>query len=172
MRLQFQTLLALLIPALVAIGPESRAQSVDPHDLYERRCSGCHTEHAGAFVQESILRAEGQLVGRNSGLDVQAFLSRGHGKLSAAEVEVMMRHLTSILNADALFRDNCVICHGRGVLFARGHLGIKDGVLVGRYSGRAVEDFLETHGRLEAAEIGVVVKALSNQVTGKAYRMN
>lgn len=172
MRLQFPTLLALLISALMTISPVAVAQSADPHDLYEQRCSSCHTDHAGAFVQESILREEGKLVGRDSGLDVRAFLSRGHGKLSAAEVEVMMTHLTSILDAGALFRDNCVICHGRAVLFARNHLGMKDGVLIGRYSGRAVEDFLETHGRLETSEIGVVVEALSNQITGEAYRVN
>lgn len=172
MRLQFPTLLALLISALMTISPVAVAQSADPHDLYEQRCSGCHADHAGEFVQESILREEGKLVGRDSGMEVRAFLALGHGKLTAAEVEVMLTHLTSVLDAGALFRDNCVICHGRAVLFARSHLGLKEGVLVGRYSGRAVEEFLETHGRLEAAEVGVVVEALSNQVTGEAYRVN
>ncbi len=172
MRLQFPTLVAMAILALTSISPVALAQSADPHELYEQRCSGCHTDHARDFVQESILRADGKLIGRDSSMDVRAFLARGHGKLSAAEVEVMMTHLTSVLDAGALFRDNCVICHGRAVLFARSQLGIRNEVLVGRYSGHAVAEFLKTHGRLEAAEIGVVVEALASQVPGDSYRLN
>ncbi len=165
-------LIAFLMTGWMSVCAAASAQSSDPHELYEQRCAGCHSEHAGEFVQESILREGESLIGRDSGMNVRAFLARGHGKLSAAEVEVMMTHLTSILDAGALFRDNCVICHGRAVLFARSHLGMKDGVLVGRYTGRAVDEFLQTHGRLEAAEVGVVVEALANQVTGEAYRVN
>lgn len=172
MRFWSLTFVVFFLTAWMAPGSGALAQSLDPHDLYEQRCAGCHTEHAGAFVQESILREGDKLIGRDSGLDLRAFLARGHGKLSAAEVETMMTHLTSILEAGAVFRDSCVICHGRAVVFARSQLAVKDGLLVGRYSGRAVEDFLQTHGRLEAAEIGVVVEALSNQLTGKAYRVN
>ena len=164
-------MIVFFLTASMARGSDALAQSADPHELYEQRCSACHTEHAGAFVQESILREGDRLVGRDSGLDLRAFLARGHGKLSAAEVETMMTHLGSILEAGALFRDNCVICHGRPVLFARSQLAMKDGSLVGRYSGRPVESFLETHGRLEPAEVGVVVEALSNQLTGKTFQV-
>ncbi|TQV73281.1 hypothetical protein [Denitrobaculum tricleocarpae] len=172
MKPRFSIVLALLFPFLAAAGPSAVAQSADPHDLYEQRCAGCHSEHAGEFVQESVLREDGKLMGRDGGMSVRALLSRGHGKLTPAQVEVVLAHFHEILDAGALFRDNCVICHGRAVLFARSHLGMKDGVLVGRYSDRAVDDFLKSHGRLEGSEISAVVKALSNQVTGETYRLN
>ena len=172
MNFRYPITLALVLAAVIFAACASDAAATDPHELYERRCGDCHTPHAGQFVQESIGRADGKLVGQSSGRAVEAFLSAGHGKLSPAEIEVMMSHLTAILDAGALFKDNCVICHGRAVVFARGHLGMKDGLLVGRYSGREVEEFLTGHGRLEEPEIRIIVEALSKQVSGDQYRLN
>lgn len=163
---------ALIFAAALLGGQGAVAQDIDPHDLYERRCGGCHSPHAGQFVQDSIAREDGKLVGQSNGMGVEAFLSAGHGKLSPVEIEAMMSHLTAILDAGALFKDNCVICHGRAVVFARGHLGMKDGLLVGRYTGREVEEFLTGHGRLEEPEIRIIVEALSKQVSGDQYRLN
>lgn len=172
MKLRYPITLVLVFAALSFAACSAWAADVDPHGLYERRCAGCHLEHAGDFVQESILRADGELIGKTNGIEVRAFLMRGHGKLSPAEVEVMMAHLTAILEAGALFQDRCVICHGRAVDFARLHLGMRDGVLIGRYSGHLVAEFLTGHGRLEPSEIETVVEALARQVSGPDHQLN
>jgi hypothetical protein len=41
-----------------------------------------------------------------------------------------------------------MICHGRGVDFARQRLTIENGRVTGLYSGRDIETFLRNHGRL------------------------
>ncbi len=164
MKSLFRTAVLLFIVAFTGAVSSVSAQSTDPHLLYENSCGGCHVEHAGAFVRQSIVREGEELVGRESGRLLRPFLARGHGKLSPGEVEIMMEHLTSIFEAGALFMEKCAICHDRGVAFARSHFIVKDGVLMGRYSGRDVRHFLRNHGRLEGDEVETVARVLARQV--------
>ncbi len=119
MRSPILTLVSLAL-ALLAIGSAaSRAQSLDPHELYEGRCAGCHAPHAGEFVPEALVRRDGGIFGRDSGKELRAFLAGGHGRLAPPEVDAMVAHLAAILEAGGLYRDKCLVCHDRAVVLAR-----------------------------------------------------
>lgn len=155
---------SLLLVFLTAGGRAALAQAGDPHALYEQRCAKCHSPHAGEFVADSLEQVDGKVVGRDSGRELRALLTRGHGRLASSEVDAMVAHLTSILAAGGLFREKCLICHGRAVGLARQKLIMRDGRLTGRYSGRDIAAFLAAHGRLEADEIPTVVQMLERQL--------
>jgi len=157
-------LICLLLLPLAAGGRAAFAQAGDPHALYEQRCAKCHSPHAGEFVADSLERIDGRIVGRDSGRELRAFLTRGHGRLAPPEIDAMVAHLASILAAGGLFHENCRICHGRAVTLARSELIIRDGRLTGRYSGRDIAAFLAAHGRLDADEIPTVVRMLERQL--------
>lgn len=150
---------------LVLIGrPAAHAQTIDPHALYEQRCSGCHAPHAGEFAHDNLESVGGTIAGRRTGKDLRSLLARGHGKLSPTEIDAMVAHLTSIVEAGSLFREKCFICHGRAAVLARSELILRNGTLYGRYSGRNVEAFLENHGRLNGPQIATVVAMLTGQI--------
>ena len=140
------------------------AEADDPHELYEQKCGTCHESHGGEFVGKHLMRFESRVVGRQTGKELRSFLERGHGKLSSEEVDAMVLHLTSILDRGALYREKCLLCHDRAVLLARRRLIFQDGELIGRYSDRDMAEFLQNHGRLEKAEIDVILQMLKSQL--------
>ncbi len=141
------------------------ARTIDPHRLYEQRCSGCHTPHAGSFVRQNLVEDRGRLIGRKTGREVRAFLEAGHGNLTLEETKSMVAHLTNIQSARGLFQDKCIICHDRAVVLARTELAIEDGRLVGRYSKRDIAQFLTNHGRLKSDEVARMVDVLKRHLT-------
>lgn len=159
----------LLVLALIG-GPAAQAQTIDPHALYEQRCSGCHLPHAGDFARDTLERAGNTIVVRGTGKELRSFLARGHGKLSPAEIDVMVDHLTFIVDAGALFRKKCFDCHGRAVVFARSELVLRDGTLYGRYSGRETAPFMENHGRLTGDQVATMVTMLKGQLAAQPHR--
>jgi len=146
------------------------AQTKDPHILYEQRCGGCHTEHAGDFVADSLLISNGDIYGRKSGQELHSFLESGHGSLTAFEIETMVRHLTNIQNSGQLFRNKCRICHDRAVILARRKLIVKDGELIGRNTKRNIAQFLSGHGRLTSDEVSTMVEVLKRQLDTQERR--
>ena len=156
----FLTLALLLSDSMSAV-----AGTNDPHELYEQRCGTCHEPHGGDFVSKHLRRVDSKLLGRHTGKELRTFLEHGHGELSPDEVDVMVLHLTSILDRGALYREKCLICHDRAVLLARLHLIMRDGRLVGRYTGRDIGMFLENHGRLEKAEMSTILEMLATQLS-------
>ncbi|MDJ0945895.1 MAG: hypothetical protein QNJ30_20705 [Kiloniellales bacterium] len=117
--------------------------------LFHERCGRCHDE-AGSFAAAHLRFDAGVLRTRRSGKALQTFL-RGHpGRLDAAELEALLAALAAIVTTGGQFRQRCAICHGEATHFARGRLVVRDGRLLGRYSGRDVEAFLPGHGRLDA----------------------
>lgn len=159
--------LAVLTLALAFLSNGSAAsygQTLDPHVLYEERCAGCHTPHAGDFVPDNLVWRDDQIVGRDSGKELRPFLAGGHGRLEPLEVDVMVAHLAAILEAGGLFRENCLMCHDRAVVLARRELVRRGNRLVGRYSGRDIAVFLENHGRLDDSEIAIVLRMLERQL--------
>lgn len=146
------------------------AQTKDPHMLYEQRCGGCHAEHAGDFVGDSLVNSNGDIYGRKSGQELQSFLESGHGSLTAFEIETMVRHLTNIQNSGQLFRTKCRICHDRAVILARRKLIVKDGVLIGRNTKRNIAHFLLGHGRLTPDEVSTMVDVLKRQLDTQERR--
>lgn len=156
--------IACLIVSMSVGGRTAPAQAIDPHELYEQRCTGCHVPHAGEFVHENLRSLGGKIVGRDTGKELRVFLTGGHGQLAPLEIDMMVAHLASILEAGALFREKCLICHGRGVELARSRLILRGGKLVGRYTGRDIGIFLENHGRLEGVQIRTIVQMLRRQL--------
>lgn len=155
---------AFLFFLSVAAMPTASAQGIEPHELYERHCARCHAPHAGDFVSGNLERRDGQIVGRKSGIALGAYLAKGHGRLAVDRVPEMLAHLTTIFDAGGLFRRHCRICHERGVVLARRELLLRDGRVVGRYSGRDIRAFLENHGRLDGDEIETVMRMLKRQL--------
>ncbi|MCP5364782.1 MAG: cytochrome c [Hyphomicrobiales bacterium] len=159
--------LRLLFVALPG-DPAASAQATDPHALYERRCARCHAPHAGEFVPDHLERHGDTIVGRRTGQELRSFLSAGHGRLSAGEIDVIVAHLDFILKQEALFREHCLICHGRAVDLARSQLVIRNGALMGRYTGREIKTFLEHHGRLKTNDVPRVVEMLERQLNSQS----
>ena len=155
----------ILALAFLLIGRAApSAQTLDPHELYEGRCAGCHAAHAGDFVPDNLVRRDDRIVGRDSGKELRPLLAGGHGRLRPLEVDVMVTHLVAILEAGGLYRDRCLVCHDRAVALARGELVFRGDRLVGRYSGRDIAVFLENHGRLKGSEIAVILRMLERQL--------
>jgi len=156
-----------LAAALFGPAAGAGARADDPHALYERNCAGCHATHAREFVMKSLALRDAVIVGRQGGEAIGALLARGHGRLAADEVPLMVAHLGAILRAGGLFFRRCAQCHGRGVAFARRDLLERGGRVVGRYSGRDIEVFLGNHGRLNGAEIAVIMEMLQRQLRAR-----
>ncbi len=116
------------------------ASATDLHALWHERCQACHG-HSAPFARERPSLDEQRL---------SVFLRRHRGGLPddlAAGVAAM---LAATAATPDRFMQECRICHGRAAEFAREHLAVRDGTLVGRYSGRDVAEFLGGHARLDA----------------------
>ena len=157
----------LFLIALVAASTAS-AQETDPHAIYERSCARCHEAHAGDFVHNRLDLKDGRIISKSSGRDVKTFLDGGHGRLEAAERQRLIDHLIAIRQSGRLFHDKCLTCHDRAAQFARSRLIVKDGVLVGRYSGKKTGEFLRGHGRLSPDEADRMIEVLTRQLQGSA----
>ncbi|WP_425101535.1 c-type cytochrome [Tropicibacter sp. S64] len=149
-----------LLLAFLLLWPALALAQADAHDVYESACARCHTAHAGAFVFEAMKAQDGVLTGLRSGKPVGAFLAQGHGRVSAEEATLLTEHFKVVLAGGRVFQEKCAICHGRARELVRLKLIVKDGVLVGRYSGVEVEPFLSGHGRLRPEEVPVVLERL------------
>ncbi|WP_346898572.1 hypothetical protein [uncultured Roseibium sp.] len=153
----------LFLIALAAPGAAS-AQETDPHAIYEQSCARCHEAHAGDFVHNRLELKADRLVSTSSGKDIEVFLSGGHGRLEPAERQILLDQLIAIRQSGQLFHDKCLTCHDRAVEFARSRLIVKDGVLVGRYSGKNTGQFLQGHGRLTPDEADRMFDVLKRQL--------
>ena len=161
---RFTAAFSVLLTLLMAGSPGLQAQDLDPHALYERSCARCHAPHAGDFAPKSLVRLGDRIVGREDGKELRAFLAAGHGRLAPGEVDALVAHLAFVLESGGLFRDKCLICHDRAVVLARRELVLRDGRLVGRYTGRDIAVFLENHGRLDGAEVATILRMLERQL--------
>ena len=157
--------LAVLAGGFTSSHGQSTDRSIDPHELYETRCAGCHLPHAGAFVDASLEQIDGKAIGRRSRRELRSFLEAGHGKLEPDEITTMVTHLTNILQSGRVYHAKCRICHDRAVRFVRLNLQIEGDTLVGRYSGRDIAQFLKGHGRLAGDEVPKMVEVLKRQLT-------
>ena len=159
-------MISILLGLAITGSPALQAQDLDPHALYEGSCARCHESHAGEFVPKGLVRRGERILGRESGKELRAFLAAGHGRLAPGEVDAMVAHLAFILEAGGLFRDKCLICHDRAVVLARRELILRDGRLIGRYTGRDIAVFLENHGRLDGDEVATILNMLERQLVG------
>jgi hypothetical protein len=162
---QWLTVPVCVLLFLTAGSQTTFPQSNDPHDIYEQNCGGCHTPHAGDFVQENLARLGVLTTVRRSGEELRPFLERGHGNLSSEQIDVTVKHLSEILEAGGLFRERCLICHGRAVTFARSQLIMRDGRIVARFGDRDIEAYLRNHGRLDGDQRATIIKMLERQLS-------
>ncbi|MBW7850403.1 MAG: hypothetical protein H3C38_07910 [Rhodospirillales bacterium] len=118
------------------------AYAFDLHRFWDAQCQGCHG-HSADFARAELAknpppaeRLAGFIAGHRGGVDPRL----------AAAIAAM---LTAQANQPADFREHCRVCHGDAASLAR-NLIRRDGGLYGRYSGRALREFLESHARLDA----------------------
>lgn len=143
--------------ALLACAAAAAAQG-----LYFERCGACHGP-AGELAETGLVSDGDVLRTRRTNADLRDFL-RGHGgDLTPTEIETVYAALRRVTQGAGRFREKCGICHPRARTLAQRKLMIRDGALVGRYSGRDIDAFLARHGRLTADEAvffsGVLARA-------------
>ncbi len=149
-----------------SVAPEhTHAQTIDPHAVYEGRCSHCHAEHSGDFSRKALIaQPNGQIIGRKTGVPVGEFLARHSGNPSQKEIAALIEMFALQLKSGGLYKDKCGICHTSAKRLARVRLEIRNDRLVDRVTGRDVTEFLYTHGRLDAEEVGVIDRMLRWQL--------
>lgn len=157
-------LTALLVPLLAK---PARAQSVDPHRLYEERCAGCHLPHAGDFVWQDLALMQGELTGQRSGRSVAAMLEAGHGRLTPQEAAILLAHFDTIRASGQLFRQKCRACHVSARDLARNSLILREGELTGRYTDRDIAAFLVGHGRLTPEQVAHMLEVLKRATANR-----
>jgi hypothetical protein len=146
--------------ALIAVGLISGAVAADFHEIFEARCFSCHG-HAGEFARTSLTETDGVLTGIGSGRKVADFL-RGHaGGSSWSEIALFVGVFTQQLKPGGFYQDHCEICHDRAYELARLRLILRDGRLMGRYSGRDMASFLPGHALMTADEAARMLEALT-----------
>jgi hypothetical protein len=144
----------------------------DLHAYWDSRCRNCHGE-SGPFAR-STLRVDGggRLLGHHHGADLERFMRQHY--LAEDLVQPVSAMLAAQVVTPPLFRQRCTGCHGAASEFARRSLALRaDGVLVGKQSGLAVQQYLRTHGGLEPAQVPEMVKTLTrvlDEVGGTAPR--
>lgn len=143
----------------------SRAQQVDPHAIYESKCATCHDAHARGLALGLLEVDRDTVVIPQSGRPLSEFLSRGHGGIGPEEVKDLVEHLKTILSSDQIFATKCRLCHDRAKDFARHELIFQNDRLIGRYTKRDIERFLQHHGRLNQDEIPVILKMLEREAS-------
>ncbi len=142
-----------------------RAQTVDPHVLYESRCTRCHEPHASEFARAQLKTEGDVVVGTETGEELSALLDGHRGtNLTTVEIRALVDHFSAMMATGWVFQKKCTLCHRRAAKLARIWLIMRDGRLMGRYSGRDIEVFLGNHGRLTAEEVKIVTKMLQRQL--------
>jgi len=126
------------------------AWAADFHEIWEGRCLSCHG-HAGPFVRQRLTLDHGEVHGQ-SGRELAPFLERHGGGLSPEEIALFLRVFARQLASGGFYERECRICHDSARDLARLRLVMRDGRLMGRYSGREIDSFLVTHGRMTPAE--------------------
>lgn len=155
--------LSVLLTLLLYLPMAAQSQPIDPHALFETKCGRCH-EHAGEFAREKLTIEAGDVVGRQSGKPVLITLASHFGRLSEAEAGLIVDMFRHQILSDGLYKEKCRFCHDPAKDLARQTLILQEGQLVGRYSGRSVEDLLSYHGRLQGDEQKIVLDMLTWQL--------
>ena len=131
--------------------------------LFQEKCGRCH-DRAGPLVRERLTLADDTLVSRESGRDLRVILPKHFGRRGADEVAAIYRELLRVARGRGWFEVRCGVCHESAEDLARDALILRDGALVGRYTGRDITDFLRRHGTGSAEEAAFFEGVLRRQV--------
>lgn len=146
--------LALFSIAPSAVGAQDGR---DLHDYWDGRCRECHGD-SGDFARRTLAVERGRLIGKHHRDDLEGFLTNHY--LADELVAPVMRMLTAQVTTRPRFVQQCAGCHGTAAEFARESLVLRGGKAVGRKSGRAVAEYLRSHGGLAPADVPVMAATL------------
>lgn len=149
--------MAVAAPLLLASGPGT---TTDLHHFWDQTCGDCH-RHAGDFARKALTVKDGKLQGSHHKDNLLVFLE--HHYLPQDLVQPMYDMLLAQAETAPEFKQRCGRCHETAAELARESLEQRDGVLMGRESGRPVADFLPRHAklRLTAEETDFFVRLLT-----------
>ena len=150
----------ILIAALMLFTNFSIADT-DLHWLWDNRCAECHG-HSADFSRKFLQVSDGQLRGSHHSLDLKLFM-RNHYAPSG-EAEAIYDMLLAQVNTAPRFQSECGKCHGHAANFVRDTIVLEDGELVGG-SGASVNQFMQTHRRLNQDDIKFFMKLLTRVAT-------
>lgn len=141
-----------LLAALALLAPfPATAQSDERPGLFARQCGGCH-DTVRDLLRDHADLVEGVLVGRESGQKLWIYLRRHFRERSREDIAIVHAELLRVAQGGGRFRTRCAICHESAGALARDSLILRDGQLRGRYSGRNIADYLQSHARIADAE--------------------
>jgi cytochrome c553 len=155
----------VLVTAVLAISAV-RASDIDLHWLWDDRCAACHG-HAGDFARKFLIVTNGELQGPHHVHDLRRFLHNHY--LAGNEVDAVYNMLFAQANNQARYKGECVSCHDTAAKFVRNSLGLRDGVLYSRNSGRPVSHFLDHHMDLNPDDVAFFTNLLT-RVAHEVYR--
>lgn len=160
-----RVLLSSILAWLMLFPTAEGAQAIDPHAVFEKRCSRCHEQHGGDFAQKTLtLTPDGKLLGKKTAVRVEEFLADHFGKPSEYDIAALVDMFTRQLRSGGLFKQKCRVCHTNAKRLARTKLMLRDGQLVGRFTARKMREFLARHGRLEGDEVETIRAMLEWQL--------
>ena len=162
-RLRPCRLAAAVVTIVLAAAAPVKADDV--HDAFETRCGACHA-HAGDLAGKMKFDPAGRLIGVESGRDIRRFLDRHHAG-DAATTDAIYALFARQATSGGEFRNRCTICHGRARELVKHRLAISQGLLVGRYTGRDVGDFLVGHANLAPPEANYFREVLQLIIEGR-----
>ncbi len=162
-------LMAAAVGAAIGLScTPAHTQALDPHAIYEQRCSRCHKPHAGPFARDKLTQRNGKLVSVKTGRDISRLLQNHYGtRLTQKESDAVVEMFSLQLQSGGLYRKKCIVCHERAKDLARRELQLVGGKLLGRYTGRDIAVFLKRHGRLTPDEVAIIHAMLLWQLKTK-----
>ncbi len=165
------SLLCISAAAAQAVGPQTAAPApaaVDPHALYEQRCSKCHTEHGADLARQKLQFVDGAIRIKRTGKAIEAVLGKHHGVTLTTDETTALAGLFELgIKSKGVFQRHCAICHKSGVAFTRRSVEMKDDRLVARKAGTEIGAFLGQHSRATPAEIEVLIEMMKYQLRTK-----
>lgn len=138
---------------------------MDPHQLYEQKCRGCHFEHGADLSRQKFTLSEGVLSVSRTGVPVPKLLSKHHDvQLTQPEAEALLGLFKSGIQWAGVYQHRCANCHDKAVAFARSNLGLTDGRVILKSTSANVAAFLSSHGEATPAEILTLTEMFKYQL--------
>ena len=131
--------------------------------LFQEECGKCH-DRAGTLVRDRLKLVDGVLTTRRTGRDLRAFLPTHFDRRSTDEVAAIYKELLRVAQGRGWFEVRCGMCHTSAEDLARRALILRDGKVVGRYTGRDIAAFLRGHGTGSAEEAEFFEGVLRHQL--------
>ena len=144
----------------------SRASGSDLHWLWDNQCAECHG-HSGEFARKFLDINNGEISGRHYGQGLLGFMRNHYA--TGIEIDAIYEMLRAQALTQPRFKQECSNCHGSAASFVRNSVILQNDVLLGRKSGRLVQQFLQQHQRLGNNDVEFYTRLL-NRVAREVYR--